>query len=329
MNTIRWGILGPGTIAKQFARGLAALNDHHLVAAGSRDVARAQAFLDEFAPKAQAHGSYEALVNDPNIDAIYVATPHTSHREHAELALRAGKAVLCEKPLCVNLPQAQALVAAAKDSGSFLMEAMWTRFLPALEQAMEQVRSGVIGEPRMLTCDFGFRCGWNPEGRLLNPALAGGGLLDVGIYTVAMASLVFGHTPSSINAQAHIGESGVDEQAAIMLGYDSGQLAVLTSAVRTNTPHSARIDGTEGRITIPSFWRATSYTIERAGSDVETIQAPHGANGYEYEAAEVGRCLRQGVTESPRLTHAESLGIMAIMDQARAAVGLHYPCDPT
>lgn len=324
MDRINWGVIGPGRIARQFARGLAAWDDHHLVAAGSREVARAQAFLDEF-DGGRAHTGYEALVADEGVDAIYVATPHPQHAEHAALALRAGKAVLCEKPLCVNQAQGETLVAAARASGSFLMEAMWTRFLPAIEQAMTWLRDGAIGEPRLLSCDFGFRGGWDPESRLLDPALAGGGLLDVGVYTVAMATLVFGHQPVAISAQGHLGETGVDEQAALLLRYAGGELALLASAVRTGTPHLARIDGTEGRITIPGFWHATSATLERSDAEPETVERPFVANGYEYEAAELARCLRAGLGESPRMTHAESLGILAILDAARAQLGLAYP----
>lgn len=328
MDTIRWGVLGPGNIAKQFARGLKAWDDHQLVAAGSRDAARAQAFVDEFG-HGKGYGSYDELVAAEDVDAIYVATPHTLHREHAELALRAGKAVLCEKPLTVNRAQAERLVAASAESGSFLMEAMWSRFLPAMQHAMRWIEEGSIGEPRMVSADFGFRCGWNPEGRLLNPALAGGGLLDVGVYTIAMASLVLGHEPVAISAQGHLGETGVDEQNALLLRYRGGELAVLRSGVRTGTAHLAQIDGTEGRITIPAFWHTTTATLHKHGGEPETVEMPHAANGYEYEAAEVARCLRAGLRESPKMTHAESLGIMAIMDEARSQMGLRYPFEST
>lgn len=326
MDRIRWGVLGPGNIARSFARSLAALDDHQLVAAGSRDAARAQAFVDRFGT-GTGYGSYAELVEAPTIDAIYVATPHTFHREHATLALRAGKAVLCEKPLCVDRRQGEALVRASIESDSFLMEAMWTRFLPAVDQAMAWIGDGAIGEVRMLSCDFGFRCAWNPEHRLLDPELAGGALLDVGVYTVALASLLFGHEPVTLSAQGHIGASGVDEQCALLLRYAGGELAVLRSAIRTATSHAARIEGTEGCILLPAFWRATAATLERVGEKAVTVQAPFTANGYEYQAAELGRCLRAGLRESPRMRHAESLGILGILDRARAEMGLRYPCE--
>lgn len=324
MQTIRWGVIGPGKIARQFAHGLKALHDHQLVAAGSRDAAKAQAFVDEFG-RGRGYGSYEELAAAADVDAIYVATPHPLHCSHAELALRAGKAVLCEKPLCVNAIEGEALVAASIESGSFLMEAMWTRFLPAVETAMAWVRDGAIGDARMLSCDFGFRCPWDPTSRALDPHLAGGGLLDVGVYTVAMASLLFGYEPTGISAQAHIGTSGVDEQCALLLRYGGGELALLASAVRTTTGHMARIDGSEGSITIPAFWHATTATLHRENREPVTVERPFAANGYEFEAAEVGRCLRQGLRESPRMTHGESLGILRIMDSARSQIGLCYP----
>ncbi len=330
MDRIRWGVLGPGNIAQSFVRGLAALDDHRLVAAGSRDASRAQAFVDRFGTRAgggTGYGSYTELVEAPEVEAVYVATPHTFHCEHAILALRAGKAVLCEKPLCVNRRQGEALVAASAESDSFLMEAMWTRFLPAVDQAMTWIEDGAIGKVRMLSCDFGFRCAWRPESRLLDPALGGGALLDVGVYTVALASLLFGHEPVALSAQGHIGATGVDEQCALLLRYAGGELAVLRSAIRTASPCLARIEGTDGCIILPTFWRASAATLERVGKKAVTVRAPFAGNGYEYQAAEVARCLRAGLRESPRMSHAESLGILGIMDRARAEMGLQYLCE--
>jgi len=177
----------------------------------------------------------------------------------------------------------------------------------------------------MLTADFGFRSGWNPEGRLLNPSLAGGALMDVGVYTVAMASMVFGKQPSRITSMAHIGETGVDEQSAMVLGYDEGQLAILSCAIRTSTPQEGRILGTEGSIHIPGFWHATSATLYVSGKDAEQIEMPFDGNGYNCEAVEVMRCLRAGKLESDIMPLDESLSIMETMDKIRAQWGLKYP----
>lgn len=327
MNTpIRWGILGLGTIARAFATGLTAVPDAKLVAVGSRSVFKAKEFAKEFGA-ARTHGSYEDLAKDPEVDAIYIATPHPMHKEDAILCLNHGKAVLCEKPFCVNAKELEEVVAAARAQNVFLMEAMWTRFMPVMAKVREWLAAGRIGDPRLVTADFGFRCAWDPASRLLAPSLAGGGLLDVGIYTVAFTAMVFGAKPSRITGFAHLGETGVDEQAAFVLGYPGGGLASLTCAVRTNTPHGARIDGTDGRIDIPApFWKATRAVLT-VGSQTETIEAPHKANGYEYEAMEVGRCLRAGLVESPIIPLDESLALMRILDQLRGQFGLRYPMD--
>jgi predicted dehydrogenase len=323
---VRWGILGLGTIARTFAKGLAAIPDAELVAVGSRSAAKAAAFAAEFGAE-RSHGSYEALAADPGIDAIYVATPHPMHKDDAILCLEAGKAVLCEKPFTVNAAELEAVIAVARRRKVFLMEAMWTRFLPAMVRVREWLAAGRIGQPRLVTADFGFRCEWDPQSRLLAPAMAGGGLLDVGIYTVAFAAMVFGPRPERVTGFAHLGETGVDEQAAFVLGYAGGALASLTCGVRTATAHHARIDGTEGRIEVgPPFWKATRATLT-VGEHQETIDQPHQANGYEYEAMEVARCLRAGLLESPVVPLDESLALMRVLDRLRQEFGLRYPMD--
>ncbi len=324
-KVIRWGILAPGNIAHQFARGLKVLPDAELIAVGSRSIERADKFADEF-DIPHRHGSYADLVSDPDVDAIYVATPHPFHKDCAILCLKAGKAVLCEKPLAVNAEQVKEMIACAREYKQFLMEAIWTRFIPVMVKVREWLADGAIGEPRILTADFGFRAGLNPEGRLFKPELAGGGLLDVGIYTIAMAYMVFG-APSQITSLAHVGETNVDEQAGILLGYDEGQIALLHCAIRTGTPQEARIMGTDGSIHIPGFWHSTSATLNAAGKEPERVEMPFKGNGYENEAIEVMRCLREGKLESDIVPLAESLSIMETMDSVRAQWGLKYPME--
>jgi len=325
-SPFRWGILGTGSIARQFAKGLKALPDATLAAVGSRSQASADAFAKEHGA-ARAHATYEALAADPAIDAIYIATPHPLHRANAILCLDHGKAVLCEKPFAVNATEAEAMIAAAGRNRRFLMEAMWTRFLPATRQVARWLADGAIGEVRMLNVDFGFRCGWDPQSRLLAPALAGGALLDVGIYTLDYAHLVYGRQPASFVAQAHLGETGVDEQTAILASYPGGALAALTCAVRTNTKHDVWIHGSEGRIHVPDFWRATTATLMPAGKDAQTVTMPFAGNGYEYQAAEVAACVREGRRESALMPLAETLATMRTMDAIRARIGLRYPMD--
>lgn len=320
----RWAILGAGNIARKFAEGLGALPEAELLAVGSRSQDKADAFATQFGI-ARRYDSYEALVADPDIEIVYVATPHPQHRPHSQLCLNAGKAVLCEKPFAVNAAEAAETIELARRRGLFLMEAMWTRFLPIHAQVREWLAVGAIGEPRLLTADFGFRGGWNPDGRLLNPALAGGSLLDVGIYCIAYASMVFGCQPTKITGLPGIGETGVDEQAAFVLGYDRGELALLASAVRTSTPHLARIDGTEGRITAPAFWHGTQATLERPGQEPETVELPLAGNGYNYQAAEAMACLAEGRLESDRMPLDETVANLQIADELRRQWGLRYP----
>ncbi len=323
---IKWGILAPGNIAHRFARGLSVIPDAELIALGSRSKERADAFADEF-DVPRRYGSYEDLVSDPDVDAIYVATLNTFHKDCVNLCLRAGKAVLCEKPFAINASEARAMIACAKECNQFLMEAMWTRFLPVMVKVRELLADGAIGEPRMLTADFGYRKEVNPESRIFNPDLGGGGLLDVGIYTIAMAFMVFGGAPSKITSLANIDESDVDEQVAMLLGYDTGQMALLSCATRTRTTHEARIMGTDGSIFIPSFWQATSATLHAAGKEAEQIEMPFEGGGFEYQAMEVMRCLREGKLESDVLPLSESLSMMETLDSLRAQWGLKYPME--
>ncbi len=323
---MRWGILSTGNIAKQFARGLSALPDHQLVAVGSRSQESADRFGDEFNVP-HRHSSYEALAQDAEVDAIYIGTPHVYHAENSLLCLRNGKAVLCEKPFAINATQAKEVIDYARENNIFLMEAMWTRFLPLMVRLRELLAQGVIGEVRMVNADFGFRMGWNPQHRLLNPDLGGGALLDVGIYPVSLASMIFGK-PNRITSMAHLGETGVDEQSAIIFGYDDGELAILHTAIRSRTQHRAIITGTEGDITIhPAWWKPTRMTVNVFGKETTEIEMPFDGNGYNYEAEEVARCVADGLTESPTMPLDETLQLMHTLDEIRAQWGLKYPME--
>ncbi len=321
---IRWGILGTGRIAGLFAEGLASTPGADLLAVGSRTQASAKAFGEKFSVL-RRHGSYEALAADPEIDAIYVATPHTFHKENTLLCLDAGKAVLCEKPFTINAAEAEAVVAFAREKHVFCMEAMWSRFLPASQAVRGRVDKGEIGRPRMLIADFGFRAEFNPQGRLFDPALGGGSLLDVGVYAVSLAHWLFG-TPTDVASLADLGETGVDEQAAISLKFAGGRLAVLCSTVQAATPQRAVIVGDEGRIELAPFWRPRQFTIIH-GDNSHVSAAPFEGNGYNYEAAEVGNCLRDGKLESDVMPLDETVEIIRTLDRVRAQWGLKYPME--
>ena len=305
---------------------LEAISEGELVAVGSRDSRRADDFADQYhAP--YRYASYEALCADPDIDAVYVATPHPFHKDNSVLCLEAGKAVLCEKPFTINAAEAEAVVACARANGVFLMEAMWSRYLPIMVQVREWLDAGAIGEPLMVSADFGFRAGVNAAGRLFNLALGGGALLDIGIYVVSFAAMVLGSQPSQIAAAAHLGETGVDEQTGIVLRYSGGAVATLSCAIRATTPHEARIVGSEGTIVIdPSWWKGESATL-KAGGREERIELPLVGNGYNYEAQEVARCLGERLTESAVMPLDETVALMRILDEIRAQIGLKYPME--
>lgn len=320
---IRWGILGPGSIAKKFATGLQSVDDAEFQAVGSRSMDRAKQFAEEF-DAARAHGSYEDLAADTDVDAIYIATPHPMHSDHAILCLRAGKAVLCEKPFTVNASQARDVIAAAREAGVFCMEAMWTRFLPPIVKLRELLAEQAIGELRLVMADFGFRGPADASSRLMNPDLAGGGLLDVGVYPISLACMALGK-PEQIASLAHIGNTGIDEQAGAVLRFDGGAMAMVTSAVRTTTPHEAVFCGTEGQIRLAAGWWHGSEMTLRAGDREETFPAEIVGNGYNYQVEEVHRCLAEGRTESETLPLEESLMIMETLDTIRAQWPLTYP----
>jgi predicted dehydrogenase len=323
---IRWGILGTGNIARQFAGGLAIVPEAELVAVGSRSQATADAFADKFNVP-HRHSTYTGLAQDAEVDVVYVATPHSLHRENSLSCLQAGKAILCEKPFAINAAEAEEVITLAREKQLFLMEAMWTRLLPLMVQVRQLLAGSVIGDVRMVVADFGFRTQFNPQSRLFDANLGGGALLDVGVYPVSLASMVFG-PPTRIASLAHLGTTGVDEQAAVILGYDKGQLAVLTMAIRTTTPQETLLIGTQGQIKIHSpWWYPTRLTLTLQDREDEVMAIPYQGNGYNYEAIEVMNCLYAGKLESDVMPLDETLSIMRTMDQIRSQWGLKYPME--
>lgn len=326
---VRWGILAPGRISAKFAAALREAEGARLVAVGSRDAARAAAFAAAhgLAP-AHAHGSYEALARDPDVDAVYIGSPHTGHEEHTLLCLAHGKHVLCEKPLAVNAAQAARMVAAARSAGLLLMEAVWTRFLPSVARARELVAAGAIGEVRLVQADFGFRAPFDPHSRLFSPGLAGGALLDLGIYPLNLASMLCG-TPALVQATANLGATGVDEETAIVLRHARGELATLSCSLRSDTPREAHIIGTEGRLRLLfPWWAGTRLEVQRRGGGaVELLDLPSLGGGYAHEAEAFMDLLRAGRTEPDVMPLDESLAIMRTMDEVRGQCGVAYPAD--
>ncbi|WP_155069560.1 Gfo/Idh/MocA family protein [Streptomyces taklimakanensis] len=325
-DTIRWGILATGGIAGAFARDLAQVPGGEIAAVGSRSDASARRFADEHGIP-RAYGSWAELAADPDVDVVYVATPHSAHLEAARLCLEAGKAVLCEKPLTLNLAQARELVELARRKGVFLMEAMWTYCNPVIRRMLDIVAGGEIGEVRSVHADFGIVAPVDASHRLRDPRLGGGALLDLGIYPVSFAHLVLG-APASVAAWAHLTPEGVDETTGVLLGYDSGAVATLSCSIASAGPTVAAVSGTRGRIELPhGFFAPRSFVLHREGHEAREVRVPEvpGGTGYGPEAAEVMRCLREKETESPLVPLDGTLAVMATLDAARERVGVRYP----
>lgn len=324
-DKIRWGILGCGAIASKFADALRHIEDAQLVAAGSRTQENADRFSHSHGIP-RRYGSYQALAEDKDIDIIYIATPHHLHMENTMLCLNAGKHVLCEKPLAVNASQGQAMIDCAKANKRFLMEAMWTRFLPLMDKVRELLADNALGEVRMLAADFGFRCSTDTgKQRLINPHLAGGALLDVGIYPLALSSMLFG-SPRQVQSSAFLGETGVDEQNAVILTFAQGQLAILYSAIQTETPHQAAIMGTKAMIRLPySWWKGNQLIVTPRGQSEQSMVLPTFDNGFIYEILAVQNDLRAGRLDNNLMPLNESLNILRTMDAIRQQWDFKYP----
>ncbi len=329
---IGWGILATGKIARSFAADLALVPDARLVAVGSRSPESANAFTDEYGGR--AHGSYAALVADPEVEVVYVASPHALHLEHVALALDAGKHVVCEKPLTVTVAQAEEMVALARRHDRFLMEAMWTACHPVVRAVAEGVRSGRFGRPRHLHAELGFRVDAAPEDRMLDPALGASALLDMGIYPLTLAHLLLGEAVS-LRATAELSERGIDLDMVVAGRYPGGALATMTASMTSWSSRSATLATDLGRLELSDFHHPTSATFtpydEAAGRrggwgaplDLTADVEPVIGLGYAHEIIEVGRCLRAGLRESPLVPHEQTLVLLRQMEGLLAQI--HRP----
>ena len=324
---IKWGILSTGHISNKFATALALLPEAELVAVASRNVETAKQFAEKHnVPK--AYGSYDELANDPEIDVVYIGTPHTFHLENSVLCMRKGKGVLCEKALTINGAEAREMVRVAREENVFLMEAMITRHVPLVKKVLNWIEEGKIGEVRMVKASRCARGEFPPGARQLNPDLGGGSLLDVGIYVISFASMIYRRPPVEAVGLCHIGDLGSDEQGVAVLKYDKGEIADLSYALRTAASNEAYILGTEGYIKIfDVFAVPTKASLFVNRQELETIEEPIVGNVLNYEAEEVMRCLKAGMKESPLMPLNESIQIMEIMDHLRKPWGLVYSND--
>jgi predicted dehydrogenase len=320
---IGWGVVGPGAIATGFADAMAQTDGGTIVAVASRSAERAAAFGDRFAIPAR-YGDYEALAADPDVDAVYVATPQSRHEPDTLTMLGAGKHVLCEKPFALSARQGDRMVAEARARGLFLMEAMWSRYLPAYRSLVDVIGEGRIGDPLLVEADFGFRRPLEPDHRLFDRALGGGALLDLGIYPIQLCSLVLG-SPEHVVADGIVGVTGVDEVNAAVLRSAGERLGVVKSAIRLGMSCTARIAGTDGWIELPAFMHCPNYLTVTTGAGSERIDASYEGSGLRFEIEEVHRCLSEGLLESPVMTLNETLDIAATLDAIRDQLGVVYP----
>jgi predicted dehydrogenase len=325
-DKVRWGILATGWIADLFVKDLQ-MHGHVVAAVGSRSEAAGRAFADRFGIP-RVHGSYEALCADPEVDAIYVATPHPMHHANARLALQNGKHVLIEKAFTVNAREAQDLVDLAAGKGLVVLEAMWTRFLPHMVRIREIVRSGLLGEVRSVVADHTQDLPDDPRHRLNALDLGGGALLDLGVYPISFAFDVLG-TPQSIVARARMKDTGADGTVATIFTYASGAIATTISASDTAGRNIATIHGTDGRIEIDKVWYTpTSFRrYDATNTVVEDYRSDVKGRGMQYQAAELERLVAGGKTAGEILSPAESVAIMAAMDEVRRQIGLRYPTE--
>ena len=294
---VRWGIAGPGRIADQVAQDFVHVDGAELVAVGSRSGQRARAFADRHGIL-RTHGSYRDLLDDRDVDAIYIATPHPQHHAIAVAALRAGQAVLVEKSFTATVDGAQDVADTSRATGVFAMEGMWTRFQPAIVRMREMVADGAIGDVLSVQADLGVTPDFDPSDRLFDKAIGGGALLDIGVYAVSFAQMMLG-TPQQVTACGALGQTGVEIDASVLLGYDNGTSATLMTSLHSPMPGCARVFGTNGWIAVqPRFHHPDQFALHRRGAEPETITAPHVGGGYCHELIEVTDCLRAGRTES-------------------------------
>lgn len=320
MRKITWGIIGLGNIANKFAQTLSAMGEVELKGVASRNKSKSEVFGNMYGVATdKCYGSYEELVEDENIEVVYIAVPHVFHKEVSVLCLKNGKSVLCEKPVTMNENEIKEVINTARENKTFFMEAMKTRFLPINQTIKQWIKEGRIGEVRLLQADFGFKAQFDPMNRLFNKDLGGGALLDVGIYNVSYSSFIFGNKPMLINSNLYMGKTEVDESVSINLVYEDGKQAQLYSAINLDTIRTANIIGTKGRISVPNFSNADTAYILINGTE-EKIQIPFDINGMEYQIREVIKCIQEGKVQSEIMSWNDSIEIMKLMDKIKKRV---------
>lgn len=320
---IKWGIIGLGKIAQKFVNDLLLLDTVELEAVASRDLTKAETFAATYHSK-KFYGSYEELLKDNFVDIVYIATPHNSHEHFTILALEHKKGVLCEKPFAMNQQQVFKMIETSKKHNLFLMEALWTRFLPAIKKIKSTIENGEIGEVKYINADFSFNA--NPSiQRIYDKELGGGSILDIGIYPIFLAYLILG-MPDKIIAKAHFFETGADSQVSIIFDYKNAQ-AVLFSSFNSNSKREAKISGTLGEIIIDSPWNEASTFSLFKNNQEEKFSLPLIGKGFPHQIMECNECLQKNLTESPLWSHQNSIELVTLLDAVRKEIGLTYAED--
>jgi predicted dehydrogenase len=323
MAAIRWGIVGPGRIAEKVVGDFKHVPNATAIASASRSLERAQDFAARHGLP-RAYGSYQELIEDKDVDVLYIATPHPQHHAIALAAIEAGKAVLVEKSFTATVAGAQEVIDAARKRGVFAMEAMWTRFQPAIVTARKLIAHGVIGEVRQVQADLGVDRRYDPTDRLYNPDLGGGAMLDLGVYVVSFAQHFLG-VPDRVEVSGSLTPTGVDAEAGLLLGYDDGRAAGLMITLRNPTPGAARIHGTKGWIEVPPrFHHPNRILLQRTGDNPEHIVRPPRGGGYSHELIEVTNCMLAGRTESAIMPLDDTLAVQRILNQACESLGVYH-----
>ena len=326
-RAVRWGIVGPGRIARLVVQDFDEVASAEVVAVASRSADRAEAFAGEHGVP-RAYGSYREIIAAEDVDVLYIATPHPQHEAVALAAIAAGKAVLVEKAFTATVAGAERVVEAARTARVFAMEAMWTRFQPAIVAARELIADGAIGEVRQVQADLGVDRPFDPADRLYDPAQGGGALLDLGVYVVSFAQHFLG-TPDRVQVSGSLAPTGVDAEAGLLLGYDDGRAATLLATIRHQTPGAARIHGTAGWIDVlPRFHHPRTIVLSRRGHDPETITRPPRGAGYSHELIEVTEGILAGRTESAGMPLADTLAVQRVLNDAAEQLGVVHREDP-
>ena len=323
---MKWGIYGAGGIAETFASDFKKVNGAEIIAAYARKAEKSRLFCEKFKIERPYHDE-EAFFADSEIDVVYISTPHALHAEVAIKALKAGKHVLCEKPFAMNANEAKSVMAVAKEENRFVMEALWTLFLPTIKKVFEWVEMDKIGAVKAVHANFGFIGNKDPLGRLLNPDLGGGALLDVGIYPVLIANYLAKSTPVSLNAQVNLTDTGVDGSTMVTAKYANGMLALLGASIEINLINHLVVYGEKGRIEVPLFWMADEATCFTQDAVERFIGDASQKHGYQYEAQAVNHAIRDGLIENETVTHQFTIDLMETLDRIRTEIGLRYKQD--